>query len=66
MDLALIKPNYECLDVQKWDCRVIADLTREYMLVSLYSVSSMSTFIIKYNLVCTKLSHNVSMVQNEL
>lgn len=44
MDLALIKPNYECLDLQKGDCRVIAHFTRDYILVSLYSASSMSTF----------------------
>ena len=42
--MALIKPNYECVDSHKGDCRVIAEFTREYMLVSLCSTCSMSTF----------------------
>lgn len=44
VDLVLIKPNYEYLDLHKGEYRVIADFTGEHMLVSLYSASSLSTF----------------------
>lgn len=58
MDLALIKPNYECLDSHKGDCGVIAYFTKR---TCLYPFIPQSQWVhLKYNLVCTQLSYNLS------
>lgn len=58
MDLALIKPNYECLDSHKGDCTVIACFTER---TCLYPFIQQAQWVhLKYNLVCTHLFYNLS------